>query len=276
MIQDVVVTASQMRTIEEQVFAAGMPVAALMEKVGCLITQRIIELYPHPQQTAFGILVGPGHNGGDALVVARELYHRGYTVTLYCPFSQTKDLTATHKRYALSLGIPQSETIAALQACDVLIDGLFGFGLERNVEGESAITIDQINQWAKPVLSIDLPSGLHTDTGEVLGVAIRASRTFCLGLWKRGILQDHALDYVGQVELIPFDIPRVNIHSVLGADPPLRRMSAPCAIAHLPLQRSLDTHKYKVGHLLLIAGSHQFMGKSQWRWNANGSRSRWA
>jgi ADP-dependent NAD(P)H-hydrate dehydratase / NAD(P)H-hydrate epimerase len=79
-------------------------------------------------------------------------------------------------------------------------------------------------------------------------------------LWKRGILQDHALDYVGQVELIPFDIPRASIHAVLGADPSLRRMSAPCAIAHLPLQRSPDTHKYKVGHLLLIAGSHQFMG----------------
>jgi NAD(P)H-hydrate epimerase len=260
MIQEFVVTADEMRAIEGRVFAAGMPVAGLMEKVGCLITQRIIELYPHRQQTAFGILVGPGHNGGDALVVARELYHRGYTVRLYCPFARTKDLTAAHMRYALGLEIPQAETIASLQACDVLIDGLFGFGLERHIAGESEIAIAQINQWSKPVLSIDLPSGLHTDTGDVLGVAIRASRTFCLGLWKRGVLQDHALDYLGQVELIPFDIPRTHIHAVLGADPPLKRMTSTCAIAHLPLQRSPDTHKYKVGHLLLIAGSHQFIG----------------
>lgn len=258
-LQSVVVTAEQMRQIEGRVFAAGMPVAALMEKVAGLITRRIVDLYPWREGLRVGVLVGPGHNGGDALVVARELQLRGYQVKRFQPFAHAKELTSAHAQYCDRLGIPVVGG-DALADCDVLVDGLFGFGLERSLTGDLAVTIDQINQWSIPVVSIDLPSGVHTDTGAVLGTALRATQTLCLGLWKQGLLQDGALAWVGQAELIDFDLPVADIQAILGVNPACRRITAATAIAHLPLRRSPTAHKYTQGHLLLIAGSRQYSG----------------
>ncbi len=255
-ISQIVVTAEQMRDIEARIFAAGMPVAALMEKVAGLIAHRV-QAFPLQQ---VGILVGPGHNGGDALVVARELHFQRYKVWIYCPFSKLKDLTSQHLQYAQSLGIPCYQSTEQLPECDFLVDGLFGFGLERVLTDPVATAIDQINEWRKPIVSIDLPSGLHTDTGEVLGTAIRATHTFCLGLWKLGLLQDQALEYVGQAELIDFDIPLADVQAVLGTLPKIKLITKTTVLSSLPLPRPLVTHKYKEGHLLLICGSRRYSG----------------
>ena len=259
-IQRVIVTAEEMQRIESRVFEAGMPVVALMEKVGGLLARRVRALYPLAQFPRVGVLVGPGHNGGDALVVARELHFRGYQVALFRPSAKLKQLTTHHAQYADSLGIPVVAEIGPLQDYDLLIDGLFGFGLERPLSGAIATVVDQINQWPQPVFSIDLPSGLHTDTGAVLGTAIQATHTCCLGLWKGAFLQDQALDYLGQAELIDFDLPLADIQAVLGNPPPVQRITSETAIARLPLPRSAPTHKYKVGHLLLVCGSQQYIG----------------
>jgi len=253
-----IVTADQMRAIETRVFAAGMPVAALMEKVAGLITRRIQGLYPDPA-TRFGVLAGPGHNGGDAMVVARELWLQGYGVQVYAPFERLKELTGHHAQYVRSLGVPFAEQVEALHSCDVLLDGLFGFGLERSLTDPIATTVASINTWQQPRLSIDLPSGLHTDTGEVLGIAVRATHTFCLGLWKRAFMQDAALEYIGTAERIDFGLPLADVQAVVG-DGDVERISNAGAIAQLPLARPENTHKYKQGHLLLIAGSRDYAG----------------
>jgi ADP-dependent NAD(P)H-hydrate dehydratase / NAD(P)H-hydrate epimerase len=295
-ISQVIVTAQQMRDIEGRIFAAGMPVAALMEKVALLITRRIEELIwgqgnketrrqggqgkqgkifsplspfspplplPPSSTTRIGILVGPGHNGGDALVVARELHFQGVEVCIYCPFSKLKELTSQHLQYAQSLGIPCYQSIEQLEQllnCDLLIDGLFGFGLERAIADSIATTINQFNEWSKPIISIDIPSGLHTDTAEVLGTAIRATHTLCLGLWKLGLFQDHALEYIGKAELIDFDIPLADVQAVLGDSQRIHRVTQKSALSTLPLPRPAVTHKYKEGHLLLICGSLRYAG----------------
>jgi len=275
LISQVVVTAAQMRDIEGRIFAAGMPVAALMEKVAGLITHRIEEILkqgdtrntysPHPlvppsPRPFVGILVGPGHNGGDALVVARELHFRGYQVRVYCPISKLKELTSQHLQYLRSLDIPCDDSMEKLQDCDCFIDGLFGFGLERDITEPIATAINQLNQWNKPVFSIDIPSGLHTDTGKVLGVAVRATYTFCLGLWKLGLLQDQALEYVGNAQLIDFDIQYSDVQAVLGESPDIKRITSAIALSNLPLPRPQVTHKYKEGHLLLVCGSRRYSG----------------
>ncbi|WP_193195215.1 NAD(P)H-hydrate dehydratase [Nostoc sp. MG11] len=260
-ISQVVVTAGQMRGIEERIFAAGMPVVALMEKVAGLIARRIQALIPPAKEKSrVGILVGPGHNGGDALVVARELHFRGYEVWIYSSFSKLKELTSQHLQYAQSLGIPVYQTITQLPNADFLIDGLFGFGLERTLTDPIASAINQLNEFSVPIISIDLPSGLHTDTGEVLGTAIRATHTFCLGLWKLACLQDQALDYLGKVELIDFDIPLADVQAVLGDAPKIKQITPATALSTLPLPRPPVTHKYKEGHLLLICGSRRYAG----------------
>lgn len=255
-ISQVVVTAVQMRDIEERIFAAGMPVAALMEKVAGLIARRVQQV----EGDRVGILVGPGHNGGDALVVARELHWRGYQVWIYSPFSKFKELTSQHLQYAQSLGIPYYQEIEQLPDCDFLIDGLFGFGLEREITDAIASVINHFNSGHQPILSIDIPSGIHTDTGEVLGTAIRATYTFCLGLWKLAFFQDAALEYIGKAELIDFDIPWADVQAVLGDTPKIKRITPETALATLPLPRPAVTHKYKEGHLLLICGSRRYAG----------------
>jgi NAD(P)H-hydrate epimerase len=259
-ISRIVVTAEQMRSIENRIFAAGMPVAALMEKVASRLVDRILSRSPNIIHLNVGVLVGPGHNGGDALVVARELHFRGYPVTVCCPVSKLKELTEAHFQYVKSLGIPCSPDIETLRSCDVLIDGLFGFGLERSLTEPMFSIVDRVNQWDQPVISIDVPSGLHTDTGAALGTAIRATHTLCLGLWKLGLLQDHALEYVGETELVDFDIPLSDIYAVLGETPAIQRITPQWVLSSLPLKRPASTHKYKMGHLLVICGSRRYAG----------------
>jgi NAD(P)H-hydrate epimerase len=231
-----------------------------MEKVGGLLVQWIQSHYPLTATQQIGILVGPGHNGGDALVVARELHLRGYRVKRYQPFGKLKELTLAHARYADSLGIPAFDQLEPLKDCDLVIDGLFGFGLTRSLEGAIVTAIEQLNRWRQPIVSIDLPSGLHTDTGAPLGTAIRASHTLCLGLWKQAFLQDVALEYTGVAELIDFGLPLADITAVLGESPAIQQITPQLALEALPLPRPAATHKYKQGHLLLICGSRQYMG----------------
>ena len=257
------VTAEQMQAIESRIFDAGMPVAALMDKVAGLIARRVQTLYPVTSYARVLVLVGPGHNGGDALVVARELHEQGYQVARCYPISKLKPLTQSHNDYADHLGIPQlpSEAIESeSQDWDLVIDGLFGFGLTRPIEGAIASLVDTVNAHPAPIVSIDLPSGLDTDTGSILGTAIRATHTLCLGLWKRSLLQDSSLDVVGQPELIDFGLPLSDMQAVVGEDPKCQRLTQALALAALPLPRKPDTYKYKEGHLLLVCGSAQYMG----------------
>lgn len=259
-IDQVIVTAQQMRQIEERLFAAGMPVAALMEKVAGRISQWFQAAYPPTAYPRVGVLVGPGHNGGDALVVARELHFRGYRVGVYNPFSRLKELTASHAQYAVSLGIPFSTDLDVLAEWDVWIDGLFGFGLERSLDAPLAEAIQRLNHWPQPVVSIDLPSGIHTDTGSVMGTAVRATQTLCLGLWKRAFFQESALPWVGQSTLLEFDIPLADVLAVLGTSPAVLRLARSPLVSGLPLPRPAVTHKYRVGHLLLVVGSRRYGG----------------
>ncbi|MEO0984676.1 MAG: NAD(P)H-hydrate dehydratase [Cyanobacteria bacterium J06639_14] len=258
--EHVVVTAEQMQRTEGALFAAGMPVSALMEKVAGRIADWIARQYPVDRTPTLGFIIGPGHNGGDALVVARELHHQGYRVLPWCPFLRLKELTANHKRYLEYLGIAFAASGLDLCDCDAIVDGGFGFGLARPLEGEMAEVIESINQWPIPIISIDVPSGIDTDTGAVLGVAIRARHTLCLGLWKLGLLQDAALPWVGQAHLIPFDIPASSLRTGLQDSPQLKRLSTAAACPHLPLPRPVLAHKYTAGHALVIAGSRQYMG----------------
>jgi NAD(P)H-hydrate epimerase len=260
MLEQVIVSAEQMRLIEEQIFQAGMPVAALMEKAAGLCARRIQSLYPRPKVNKVGILVGPGHNGGDALVVARELHLAGYQVKVCRLLSKLKELTQYHSNYAESLSIPSYEDIDSLQDCELIIDGLFGFGLTRSLSGKIAEAVDKLNSWSQSVVSIDIPSGLHTDTGEVLGTAVRATYSLCLGLWKRAFFQDRALPYIGTAERLDFGILPHHVSSILPQPAFIQQITQTVARQWLPLPRPLVTHKYQQGHLLLICGSRRYAG----------------
>jgi ADP-dependent NAD(P)H-hydrate dehydratase / NAD(P)H-hydrate epimerase len=256
----VVVSTAQMQQIEDSIFAAGMPVAALMEKVGGLLTQRIVALFPVATHPRVGILVGGGHNGGDALVVARELHDRGYEVKVFGVIPERKELTQAHWQYVVSLGIETVDRISDLTDRNFIIDGIFGFGLNREIAGDLANTIDTVNEWQIPVVSIDLPSGIDTDTGAVLGIAIVAEYTLCLGLWKLAFIYDRSLPYIGRAELIDIGLPITTIERVISRELVISRFTADRVIKYLPRRREPLTHKYKQGHLLLVVGSDRYAG----------------
>ncbi len=203
----ITVTAKQMQDIESKIFSEGMPVASLMEKVALSASQKIIQLYPLNLFQKVGLIIGCGHNGGDGLVIARELFLQGFQVSLYIPlWEKSKDLTRQHLQYAEFLGIGVVESITDLSSCDVVIDCLFGFGLTRDIQGKLKQDIIWLNQQSIPVVSIDIPSGIHTDTGNVLAIAVKATHTLCLGLWKVGLFLSSAVEYTGNLHLIDIGI----------------------------------------------------------------------
>lgn len=261
-VETAIVSAEQMREIESQIFASGMPVAALMEKAAVLCFQKIISLYPLGTISSVGILAGPGHNGGDALVIARELFLAGYQVQVYRPLFKLKELTANHANYVASLGIAFHENIQPLNQCQLIVDGLFGFGLTSELPENIVQVIETINSWSQPIISIDLPSGIHTDTGEVMGGGIKATYTLCLGLWKRAFFQDQALEYLGQSIRIDFGLLRHHICSILPQPVAIQQITQAIALGFLPLPRPAITHKYRQGHLLLICGSSTYAGSA--------------
>ena len=272
-IDGALVTAAEMQVIEQRWFDVGMPVAALMEKAATAIADRVVELV-EPNAPIL-ILAGPGHNGGDTLVVARELWLRGYDVTRCQPFERCKPLTQQHASFADYLEIPRVKTTSDLATqidrSAAILDGLFGFGQTRPIAGELATAIERANQADALRIAIDIPSGIHTDTGEAIGggdansndaepVAFRANVTLCLGLRKVGLLRDAARPYIGRVELLPFGLRSTDIETVFPGGLPQRRVTQADAIAALGLPRSPLTHKYKEGHLLLICGSQRYLG----------------
>ncbi|MBV5261865.1 NAD(P)H-hydrate dehydratase [Synechococcus moorigangaii CMS01] len=254
------VTAAQMQHLETEIFNQGMPIPALMEKAAALIARHIQEKYPVQDYQKISILVGPGHNGGDGLVVARELHFWGYSVLLLRPLEKLKSLTQNHWDYAQFLDIPDTKDLDLFLESDLIIDGLFGFGLTRPIVGDLAFLIDEINESERPIISIDLPSGLHTDTGEVLGTAIQATESLCLGLWKRVFGQDIATPYLGKSHRLDFGIPPQLITKFLSPKNTIQGVPQKLLKHHLPLGRSPLTHKYHQGHLLLIGGSQTYLG----------------
>jgi NAD(P)H-hydrate epimerase len=274
------VTAEQMLALEAELFASGLPVEALMEKAGLALGRRILELgQPRRagQQSALAglgeglrgrgalVLVGPGHNGGDGLVVARELHLAGVPVRLWSPFERRKPLAERHWRHARWLGIPLLEQRPDPSEPCLWIDALFGNG-QRRPPGDDLETLLQQRQARQPgrLLAIDGPTGLCSDTGRLLGrQAARAALTLCLGLIRQGLVQDSALDWVGELERIDLGLPPALLNGLpldqpLGLGGPGRgRTDAEQAPRPAP---ALAAGKYQRGRLLVIAGSARYPG----------------
>ena len=253
------VTGSQMAALENELFASGLPVEALMEKAALAIARRLLEKPP----AAALVLVGPGHNGGDGLVVARELHLAGVPVRLWTPFERPKPLTSAHLGHCRWLGIPLLEEEPDPGDGALWIDGLFGVGQRRPIDDAIASLLTR-RQQGRPgaLVAIDVPSGLCSDSGRLLGrVAARARTTYCLGLLKQGLVQDAALAWVGQLERIDLGLPADQL-APLAASQPLALRGADGATAPWP---PLDpaAGKYGRGRLLVVAGSPSYPGAAQ-------------
>lgn len=248
-----------MAALETQLFASGLPVEALMEKAALAIARRLLARPP----AAALVLVGPGHNGGDGLVVARELHLAGVPVRLWTPFERPKPLTSAHLRHCRWLGIPVLEGEPDPGDSALWIDGLFGVGQRRPIDDAIASLLTRRHQ-GRPggLVAIDVPTGLCSDSGRLLGrAAARARTTYCLGLLKQGLVQDDALAWVGQLERIDLGLPAGQL-APLATSQPLVLRAADGATAPWPPLDAAAT-KYGRGRLLVVAGSPSYPGAAQ-------------
>ncbi len=254
-----IVTSAQMKEFEEKIFSKGMPVEALMEKVGLGMRDWILEK-PELLNSGVVFLVGPGHNGGDGLVLARELYLAGVEVSLWCPFQNKKELTKKHLAYCNWIGIQQLQKAPDVMKNNLWIDALFGIGQTRPIPNNIQHLLDSREQ-KQPgkLISLDVPTGICSDTGRpICNYVATASFTLTVGLFKQGLLQDIALPYVGK--LVRIDI-GLSQHFLNAESKGFPLKLAPMDILSLPFPRlKSNLNKYQRGRVLILAGSEQYRG----------------
>jgi ADP-dependent NAD(P)H-hydrate dehydratase / NAD(P)H-hydrate epimerase len=250
-----------MAALEQELFTSGLPVEALMEKAALGLTERLLaQCGTVLGQHGAVVLVGPGHNGGDGLVVARELALRGLAVTLWSPFERHKPLTSCHLRHAAWLGIPRLHQPPDPAGPALWIDALFGVG-QRRAPAAALQELLAARERQRPggLVAIDVPTGLCADRGHRLGeTAARAQTTYCVGLLKTGLIQDQALAWVGRLERIDLGLPAALL-ATLPPRQPLSLTGGDLERAPWP-QPDPAAAKYCRGRLLLVAGSHRYPG----------------
>ena len=262
-----IVTAEQMRAIDARAIEEyGVPGVVLMENAGRQVEQAIVARYPDVGRMKVGIVAGRGNNGGDGFVVARHLAQRGVEVSVM--LLAAKSAPSGDARINLDIidrmGVPivEVETEKAFSknerefaGCDLLVDAILGPGLVSEVEGLYERVINAMNGWGRPVVAVDIPSGLSSDTGVVLGAHIMADLTVTLALPKPAHLLFPAAKAVGELVVADISIPRALLEDDALTVNLLERSEVSCWFG----PREADAHKGSYGHLLVLAGS---VGKS--------------
>ena len=249
-----IVTADEMREIDRLTIEEyGIPGLVLMERAGLAVASRVRALFPSRKVV---VLCGGGNNGGDGLVAARDLFNWGFKVSVIM----------TTKKEALScdcalqfqivkkMGM-QTEFRNTLSGKDmhssVVIDAVFGTGLARPVKGAIAGLFSFLNSAAAPVVAVDMPSGISSDTGEILGQAVMADCTVTFGLPKRGHFLYPGAEYTGKLFIEDIGFPPCIFES---DSIKASLIDMETASALIPA-RPANSFKGDYGHVLVIAGS---------------------
>ncbi len=257
--EHVMVNATQMASFESEILSNGFPVAALMEKVGQSMANWFLQ---HSDLIKDGVvvLVGPGHNGGDGLVVARELFLAGVRVEIWCPLNSRKTLTAKHLSYANWLGLPLIQETPDLGSKALWIDALFGLAQSKPLPDHIAnLFKERQSKMPGRLVSLDIPSGICSDSGRAFpGGAAFASFTLTVGLIKQGLIQGNAIRHVGKLIRIDIGLPP-SVFDKGSNVFPLGISPSDLTTVRWP-QLSLDASKYERGRVLVVAGSDQYRG----------------
>ena len=240
-----VVNLAQMREWERATWATGQTEAEVIRRVGQKIAARACEL-THPGATIL-ILAGKGHNGDDARAAKKFLTERKVILL------NVTDPKAALAEFQSGAGILPAKD--RLEACPTLIiDGLFGIGLNRALDDSWKKFIAAVNASKTPVLAVDVPSGLNAETGEHFGAAIEATITLTVGAPKIGMLAQNAWPFVGRLE-VATDVGLISCPFKTELN-----WTLPHDFKNFPPRRAIAGNKGTFGHLAIVAGSFGFHG----------------
>ena len=263
-----VVTAAEMRQIDQDTIEGiGIPGIVLMETAGSAIVRAIERHYPTCQR--IGIFAGKGNNGGDGIVIARQLAHVGRDVHLFLvsPQESFTGEAQINLQIAKNLGLRIEEILTEgalksnpslnhITSCELLVDAILGTGLRGAVRDPIATLINALNRLPTPILSVDLPSGLDADTGHPLGTCVQADRTVTIGLPKRGLLMHPGAELAGKLEVVDIGFPE----QVVDAQNVKVNWTTAAQAAQWMPRRPPSSHKGSYGRVLVIAGSTGMTG----------------
>ena len=240
-------TPTEMAEADRLTIAGGTPGLTLMESAGSAVADAVAGL---AQGQRVVVVAGPGNNGGDGFVAARLLTERGFTVrvALLGEASRLKgDARAACDRWR---GPVEAATPDALTDCEVIIDALFGAGLDRPVEGVPRAMIEAMNASGKPIVAVDLPSGINGATGAVMGVAVKATQTVTFFRRKPGHLLLPGRLHCGPVQVADIGIAAAVMETIR---PRIFANGVDLWASQFPLPR-IDGHKYSRGHAVVVSG----------------------
>ena len=242
---DILLTPRQMGAADRLAIDAGATSQALMEAAGKAVAEAIIERY---YQRSVLVLCGPGNNGGDGFVVARLLKQKGWPVQLRLIGSRDAlkgDAAAMAEQWTGRIEAPSTQDV---ESADLIVDALLGAGLNRDIEGDFAAIIDAVNAGTRPVVSVDMPSGLDGASGAIRGTAMIADMTVTFFRLKPGHLLQPGRERCGEVMLADIGIP----DSVLGQIGAKAWHNTP-SLWSIP---DADNHanKFHRGHVVVVSG----------------------
>jgi NAD(P)H-hydrate epimerase len=234
-----------------------IPGATLMERAGRAAFETLGRIWPGARRLA--VVCGPGNNGGDGFVVARLAAAGGYAVRVGLLGDAARlrgDALAAHDRMRDAGVALEPYHRHILDDVDVVVDALFGTGLDREVQGDHAACIADINACAAPVLAIDIPSGLHADTGRALGVCVEAEVSVSFIALKQGMFTGEAREHCGRVVFDDLAVPV----GVFARTPASARRADMASLRGVLGPRRRSQHKGAFGHVLVIGGDAGFAG----------------
>jgi hydroxyethylthiazole kinase-like uncharacterized protein yjeF len=259
-----VLSAAEMREADRQAIAAGIPAETLMENAGAEVANIVASRYK-PRKTL--VICGGGNNGGDGFVAARQLKQKGWDVSVAIVVAKESiggDAQKAMMKWLAAGGSVTSFHGGMLDNVSLVLDAIFGVGIARPVEGMARQAIEQVALRRVAVVAIDLPSGVHADTGEIMGVAFAAECTVTFFRPKLGLFLVPGRAYAGEVLVAQIGIP----DSVLAQTPPRCMLNGPEQWLDLLPFPTLATHKYDRGHAVVVGGTIGFTGAAKLAANA--------
>lgn len=262
------VTAAQMRALEQSAVAAGTPLDELMEQAGLAVAQEAWMSLGVLEGRRILVLVGPGNNGGDGLVAARHLAEWGADVAVYMLASRTGDKNldlVTAASVPVFIAATDTDFVSlreALDGAEMVIDALLGIGRSRPIDGALAGVLRHLHaargrSMPPRIIAVDVPTGVDADSGRADPLAVAADMTVTFGLAKVGLYTLPGSEYAGQVQVVDIGLPKEAVSAV-----PLDLINTAWVKERLP-KRPKSSNKGTFGRVLVVAGSSNYPGAAR-------------